>query len=188
AGNLGFWRFAAANMATAARELPGVVSIDRFVDAAAHYVPKLAGAGGRRATRGIRAQAMNRDGTLVDDFVIDRAGATMFVRAASLVLATKEAARALSSQRLTSSAAGLLSGGDSLGNASLGADEPGLLLELGDVVVEDVGGRRIRGIDLVVAAAHRGDGRLDRLDHVVDGVVGADLAVGELRKCGLLGD
>src|SRR5699024_12825851 len=67
-------------MATAARELPGVVSIDRFVDAAAHYVPKLAGAGGRRATRGIRAQAMNRDGTLVDDFVIDRAGATMFVR------------------------------------------------------------------------------------------------------------
>lgn len=80
AGNLGFWRFAAANMATAARELPGVVSIDRFVDAAAHYVPKLAGAGGRRATRGIRAQAMNRDGTLVDDFVIDRAGATMFVR------------------------------------------------------------------------------------------------------------
>src|SRR5699024_7261033 len=213
AGNLGFWRFAAANMATAARELPGVVSIDRFVDTAAHYVPKLAGAGGRRATRGIRAQAMNRDGTLVDDFVIDRAGATMFVRnasspepasalasaehlvdtveaevrglrprksegvartrerPASVVLATKEPARALSSQRLTSSAAGLLSGGDSLGNASLGADEPGLLLELGDVVVEDVGGRRIRGIDLVVAAAHRGDGRLDRLDHVVDGVV-----------------
>ena len=80
AGDLGFWRFAAANMATAARELPGVVSIDRFVDAAARYVPKLAGAGGRRATRGIRAQAMNRDGTLVDDFVIDRAGATMFVR------------------------------------------------------------------------------------------------------------
>ena len=76
----GFWRFAAGNMATAARELPGVLSIERFVAEAARYVPSLAGADGHRATRGIRAQAMNRDGTLVDDFVIDRAGATMFVR------------------------------------------------------------------------------------------------------------
>ncbi|WP_420096045.1 L-2-hydroxyglutarate oxidase [Brevibacterium sediminis] len=80
AADPGFWRFAAANMATAARELPGVVSIERFVAEAARYVPSLAGAGGHRATRGIRAQAMNRDGTLVDDFVIDRAEATMFVR------------------------------------------------------------------------------------------------------------
>src|SRR5699024_10935061 len=81
-------------------------------------------------------------------------------RAASLVLATKgdgqcaiDSAADWLAQRLTESLSG-----DSLGNASLGADEPGLLLELGDVVVEDVGGRRIRGIDLVVAAAHRGDG------------------------------
>jgi len=80
AADPGFWRFAAGNMATAARELPGVLSIERFVAEAARYVPSLAGAGGHRATRGIRAQAMNRDGTLVDDFVIDRAGATMFVR------------------------------------------------------------------------------------------------------------
>ncbi|WP_209371662.1 L-2-hydroxyglutarate oxidase [Brevibacterium renqingii] len=76
----GFWRFASGNMATAVRELPGVISIEKFVDEAARYVPELAGAGGHRATRGIRAQAMNRDGTLVDDFVIDRAGATLFVR------------------------------------------------------------------------------------------------------------
>ncbi|UZD61569.1 L-2-hydroxyglutarate oxidase [Brevibacterium sp. JSBI002] len=80
AADLGFWRFAAANMATAARELPGVLSIERFVAEAARYVPSLAAADGHRATRGIRAQAMNRDGTLVDDFVIDRAGATLFVR------------------------------------------------------------------------------------------------------------
>ena len=80
AADPGFWRFAAGNMATAARELPGVLSIERFVAEAARYVPSLAGADGHRATRGIRAQAMNRDGTLVDDFVIDRAGATMFVR------------------------------------------------------------------------------------------------------------
>ncbi len=80
AADPGFWRFAAANMATAARELPGVLSIEKCVAEAARYVPSLAGADGHRATRGIRAQAMNRDGTLVDDFVIDRAGATMFVR------------------------------------------------------------------------------------------------------------
>ncbi|SMY04759.1 L-2-hydroxyglutarate oxidase LhgO [Brevibacterium sp. 239c] len=76
----GFWRFAAGNMATAAREIAGVLSIEKFVAEAARYVPALDGADGHRATRGIRAQAMNRDGTLVDDFVIDRAGATMFVR------------------------------------------------------------------------------------------------------------
>ena len=80
AADPGFWRFAAANMATAARELPGVLSIEKFVAEAARYVPSLAGADGYRATRGIRAQAMNRDGTLVDDFVIDRAGAAMFGR------------------------------------------------------------------------------------------------------------
>lgn len=76
----GFWKFAAGNMATAAREIGGVLSIEKFVAEAARYVPALSGADGHRATRGIRAQAMNRDGSLVDDFVIDRAGATMFVR------------------------------------------------------------------------------------------------------------
>jgi L-2-hydroxyglutarate oxidase len=76
----GFWRFAAGNLPTAARELPGVLSIERFVAEAARYVPSLDGAKGHRATRGIRAQAMERDGSLVDDFVIDRAEAAMFLR------------------------------------------------------------------------------------------------------------
>ena len=80
ASNPGFWRFAAGNMATAAREIGGVISIEKFVAEAARYVPTLEGADGHRATRGIRAQAMNRDGTLVDDFVIDRAGATTYLR------------------------------------------------------------------------------------------------------------
>lgn len=80
ATNPGFWRFAAGNMATATREIGGVLSMKKFVDEAARYVPKLAGADGTRATRGIRAQAMSADGSLVDDFVIDHSGATMFVR------------------------------------------------------------------------------------------------------------
>src|SRR5699024_12621057 len=70
AGNLGFWRFAAANMATAARELPGVVSIDRLVDTAAHSVPTLVGAGGRRVKLGICSPAIYRYMTLVADIDI----------------------------------------------------------------------------------------------------------------------
>ena len=80
AADPGFWRFAAGNMATAARELPGVLSIPRIRRRGGSLRPLLAGADGHRATRGIRAQAMSRDGTLVDDFVIDRAEATLFVR------------------------------------------------------------------------------------------------------------
>src|SRR5699024_11405366 len=95
-------------------------------------------------------------------------------RAASLVLATKgdgpcaiDSAADWLAQRLTDSLSS-----DSLGNASLGADEPGLLFELGDVVVEDVGGRRISGIDLGMAGAHRGGGRLDRRDQGVGRGIG----------------
>jgi L-2-hydroxyglutarate oxidase LhgO len=76
----GFWRFAAHNLSAAGRELGGVISIRRFVDGAAEFAPALAGATGRRATRGIRAQAMRRDGTLCDDFVIQRRGRALFVR------------------------------------------------------------------------------------------------------------
>jgi L-2-hydroxyglutarate oxidase len=80
ATNPGFWKFASKNMATARRELQGVLSIKKFVEEAARYVPLLEGASGHRATRGIRAQAMARDGKLVDDFVIQRRGAALFVR------------------------------------------------------------------------------------------------------------
>lgn len=76
----GFWKFASGNLATARRELKGVLSIKKFVEEAARYVPQLKGATGHRATRGIRAQAMTRDGKLVDDFVIQRRGAALFVR------------------------------------------------------------------------------------------------------------
>lgn len=78
--NPGFWRFASQNLATATREIGGVLSTKKFVDEAARYVPQLQNADGHRATRGIRAQALNRNGTLVDDFVIEQLGAAMFVR------------------------------------------------------------------------------------------------------------
>lgn len=80
AANSGFWKFASKNMATATREIGGVLSSKKFVDQAARYVPLLQGARGHRATRGIRAQAMTKDGAMVDDFVIQHRGPAVFVR------------------------------------------------------------------------------------------------------------
>lgn len=76
----GFWRFAARNLPTAAREIRSVVSERRFLREAQRYVPSLAEAGAIRVPRGIRAQAMGRDGTLVDDFVIEHRGRVTHVR------------------------------------------------------------------------------------------------------------
>ncbi|SJM71064.1 L-2-hydroxyglutarate oxidase [Gulosibacter sp. 10] len=80
AANPGFWRFAGKNIASAFEEFGGVLSTKRFLSGAARFVPELADAKVTRLTRGVRAQAMNSDGTLVDDFVIQRSGRSIFVR------------------------------------------------------------------------------------------------------------
>lgn len=66
----GFWKFAARNMPATLRELKTVLSSKIFVAEAAKYVPSLSSVSVMPATRGIRAQALRRDGRLVDDFVI----------------------------------------------------------------------------------------------------------------------
>ncbi len=76
----GFWRFAAGNVPAAFREARTVVSARAFVEAARAYVPELALADVVRDRRGIRAQAMNADGSLVDDFVITGSKRVMHVR------------------------------------------------------------------------------------------------------------
>lgn len=78
--NHGFWKFAARNMKAAIREFTAVVSRKKFLNGAAAYVPKLNGAEATPITRGIRAQAMNEDGQLVDDFVIEHLGRATFIR------------------------------------------------------------------------------------------------------------
>lgn len=78
--NRGFWKFAARNMQAAMREFAAVVSRRKFLNGAAAYVPKLNGAQARPITRGIRAQAMDEDGQLVDDFVIEHLGRATFIR------------------------------------------------------------------------------------------------------------
>lgn len=80
AANPGFWKFAARNLPTAVREIQSVVSKGRFLREAQKYVPSLADADATRATRGIRAQAMTRDGALVDDFVIQHQGHVTHIR------------------------------------------------------------------------------------------------------------
>ncbi|MBL8321044.1 MAG: L-2-hydroxyglutarate oxidase [Acinetobacter sp.] len=76
----GFWKFSSKNMPAAVRELKTVLSQTNFVEEAAKYVPSLANVSAVPATRGIRAQAMESDGSLVDDFVIRKQGNITHIR------------------------------------------------------------------------------------------------------------
>jgi len=76
----GFWLFALRNARAAARELRTVVSSRLFLREARRYVPVIGHTDISRGPRGIRAQAMNRDGSLEDDFVITGRGRIMHVR------------------------------------------------------------------------------------------------------------
>lgn len=76
----GFWKFAARNIPATLRELKTVMSASVFVQEAARYVPSLASVAVQPAVRGIRAQAMESDGALVDDFVIRRHGRVTHIR------------------------------------------------------------------------------------------------------------
>ncbi len=66
----GFWRFAAGNVPAAVRESRTAFSQAAFVAEARKYLPGIDRADVRRGPRGVRAQAMDRQGRLVDDFVI----------------------------------------------------------------------------------------------------------------------
>ncbi|MGO3858556.1 L-2-hydroxyglutarate oxidase [Neisseriaceae bacterium CLB008] len=79
-GYRGFWRFARKNIPAAIREMKTVFSQRNFVSEAAKYVPSLAHVKVSPATRGIRAQAMQPDGSLVDDFVINKQGNITHIR------------------------------------------------------------------------------------------------------------
>lgn len=76
----GFWKFAIKNRRAALREFVGVFSRKRFINGAAAYVPTVKNARATPITRGIRAQAMDADGQLVDDFVIENVARATCVR------------------------------------------------------------------------------------------------------------
>lgn len=77
---------------TGAAEVLGSVSTRRFAEAARRYVPELTAGDLRPGGAGVRAQAVARDGSLVDDFVIERVGPVAAVRNAPSPAATSSLA------------------------------------------------------------------------------------------------
>jgi L-2-hydroxyglutarate oxidase LhgO len=88
----GFRKLARAHWRMGLTELAGSASRTVFVRRAQRYVPELGVADVRRAGAGIRAQAVDRDGSLVDDFRINAAGAVLAVRNAPSPAATSSLA------------------------------------------------------------------------------------------------
>jgi L-2-hydroxyglutarate oxidase LhgO len=73
-------RLAARHWRAGARELRGSLSRRAFVREAARYLPELTVDDVVRSPAGVRAQAVDRDGSLVDDFRIGRIGPVVTVR------------------------------------------------------------------------------------------------------------
>src|SRR4051794_8995242 len=88
----GFWRFAGTHWRTGLDELRGVLSTRSYLHAAQRYVPGIGLADVRRARLGLRAQAVDRDGSLVDDFVVHHEDGITSVRNAPSPAATSSLA------------------------------------------------------------------------------------------------
>jgi L-2-hydroxyglutarate oxidase LhgO len=88
----GFRHMARRHWRTGVREMHGSLSKRAFVAAARSYVPELSVADVERAGAGVRAQAVDADGTLVDDFRIHRVGPVTVLRNAPSPAATSSLA------------------------------------------------------------------------------------------------
>ncbi|MEI7056932.1 L-2-hydroxyglutarate oxidase [Nocardioides sp. CCNWLW239] len=88
----GFWRFSARHWRTGLTELRGVLSAHAYMRDAQRYVPEIGASDVVRAGLGLRAQAVERDGSLVDDFVIHHADGITSVRNAPSPAATSSLA------------------------------------------------------------------------------------------------
>ena len=88
----GFWRFAGEHWRTGVTELRGVLSRRAYMSAAQRYVPDIGAGDVVRAGLGLRAQAVERDGSLVDDFVIQQLDTITSVRNAPSPAATSSLA------------------------------------------------------------------------------------------------
>lgn len=92
AGWPGSWRMARQHWRTGIRELHGSVSKRAYMRTALRYVPQIGAADVERAGAGVRAQALDRDGSLVDDFRVHRLGPVTAVRNAPSPAATSSMA------------------------------------------------------------------------------------------------
>ena len=84
----GTWRMARRHWRTGVRELRGSLSTRAYLRQARAYVPEIGPADVVRAGAGVRAQALDRDGTLVDDFRVHRFGRVTAIRNAPSPAAT----------------------------------------------------------------------------------------------------
>jgi (S)-2-hydroxyglutarate dehydrogenase len=90
----GTWRMAGGWWKTGLGEIRAATNRGAFVAQAARFVPELSVADVLPGPAGIRAQAVARDGTLVDDFIVSRTGRTLHVRNAPSPAATSSLALA----------------------------------------------------------------------------------------------
>ncbi len=84
----GTWRLGARHWRAGLSEIRHAASRRSFVAAAARMVPELRGVRAETGPAGIRAQALGRDGKLVDDFVVHRTERAIHVRNAPSPAAT----------------------------------------------------------------------------------------------------
>lgn len=82
------WKLFARHWRAGMSELARSASRRGFVEAARRYVPELSERDVVRATAGVRAQAVDPDGSLVDDFRVDVTGRIVWVRNAPSPAAT----------------------------------------------------------------------------------------------------
>jgi len=88
----GFWRLARAHWRTGIGEVAGSASRRAFMRKASRYVPEIGVADVVPAGSGVRAQAVDRDGSLVDDFRVTHADGVTCVRNAPSPAATSSLA------------------------------------------------------------------------------------------------
>jgi (S)-2-hydroxyglutarate dehydrogenase len=90
----GTWSMLASWRATAVQELRTSISRRQLAAAAARYVPELSPADFEGTSAGVRAQAVDRSGRLLDDFALDADGCVLHVRNAPSPAATASLALA----------------------------------------------------------------------------------------------
>jgi L-2-hydroxyglutarate oxidase LhgO len=88
----GSWRMAARHWRTGVREVRGSLSVGAYLRDAQRYLPDLRREDVERGRCGIRAQAVGRDGALVDDFRIHQADGVATIRNAPSPAATSSLA------------------------------------------------------------------------------------------------
>lgn len=88
----GMWHLAGQHWRTGVKEVRGSLSKRSYMRAAQAYVPAIGASDVVRGSTGVRAQALRRNGSLVDDFEIRRTGPITSVRNAPSPAATSSMA------------------------------------------------------------------------------------------------